>query len=127
MMISELVESNIDMTFGGGSKTVKLGNTTLIYGVASDGKSAEIISVRTPATKRKAGSARAALETFLAETDARGMTVKLGASPLDSKTQLGKLVRFYQSLGFEPTGRSINAAGEPEMVRYPVDIYSKIV
>lgn len=106
-----------DMSPTGGSREAKFGDTRITYGIAYDGKSAEIISVRTPANKRKAGSARAALEAFIKQADEAGMTLKLGASPLDKKTHLGKLVRFYQSLGFELTGRTINAAGEPELVR----------
>ena len=98
------------------SRETKIGDTTIIYGVGSNG-TAEIISVRTPQAKRGAGSARRALEAFLAEADQRGLQIKLQASPLDKKTSLAKLVQFYQSLGFELTGRKINAAGDPEMVR----------
>ena len=73
--------------------------------------------MRTPQAKRGKGSARAALSQFLQEADARGLSVKLQASALDKKTSTAKLVKFYQSLGFKPTGRTINALGEPEMLR----------
>ena len=108
-----------DMSLGGGSKTVKVGSTTLIYGIDRKGETAELISVRTPTSKRGQGGGRAAISAFLAETDARGMTVKLAASPLDKKTRLGPLVAFYESLGFNRTGRNINMAGDPEMLREP--------
>ena len=100
------------------SRTAKVGDSTLIYGVGKD-NTAELISIRTPQNKRGVGSARAALQAFADEADARGITVKLAASPLDKRTHQGDLVRFYQSLGFEMTGRKINPAGDPEMVRKP--------
>jgi GNAT superfamily N-acetyltransferase len=103
----------------GGSREVKFGDTRITYGIAYDQKSAEIISVRTPVAKRGSGSARKALQAFVDEADRAGMVLRLGASPLDKKTHLGKLVRFYQSLGFVLTGKTINAAGEPELVRQP--------
>ncbi|MFW9595149.1 MAG: LPD38 domain-containing protein [Macromonas sp.] len=101
-------------------RTKKIGNTTIDYGVGNG--TAEIISVRTPAAKRGAGSARTALTEFLREADGRGLQVKLQASALDKKTSTGKLVAFYKSLGFELTGVKINAAGDPEMIRPPSPI-----
>lgn len=100
------------------SRDTKVGDTTVSYGVGADGV-AEIISVRTPRAKRRAGSARRALEAFLREADARGFTVKLQSSPLDNKTDGRRLFDFYRSLGFEPTGRKINQVGDPEMIRPP--------
>lgn len=114
-MTAQQGETVFDWTPGGGSKTTKLGDTTIIYG--TNGVSAEVISLRTPNAKRGKGSARQAMAQFLAEADARGLEVTLGASPLDKRTRLGPLVEFYRSLGFEPTGRKINMAGEPEMRR----------
>lgn len=113
-----IIES-LQLSPTGGTHEIKLGDTRIIYGISSDATSGEIISVRTPAAKRKAGSARAALTTFIQAADEAGIILKLGASPLDRKTHLGKLVHFYQSLGFELTGRKINSAGEPELVRHP--------
>jgi hypothetical protein len=57
------------------------------------------------------------MQEFLAEADAKGLNVSLGASPLDQRTKLNRLVDFYKSFGFEPTGRSINPAGDPAMLR----------
>jgi hypothetical protein len=59
------------------------------------------------------------MNALIAQADAEGITLELGASPLDKKTNLGKLVKFYESLGFKRTGRAINPAGDPEMVRSP--------
>ncbi|WP_288073986.1 PLxRFG domain-containing protein [Pseudomonas sp.] len=103
---------------GSSIRTKKIGSTTIDYGVGNG--TAEIISVRTPAVKRGAGSARAAMTEFLQEADARGLQVKLQASALDKKTSTAKLVAFYKSLGFELTGVKINAVGDPEMIRQPV-------
>ena len=103
---------------GGGTQTYALGRTTIIYSTAPDGH-VEVQSVRTPATARGQGSARAAMLALLAETDAAGLAVTLCASPLDKRTHLGKLVAFYQSLGFTLTGRACNMAGDPMMVRRP--------
>jgi len=103
---------------GGAGRDVKIGDTRITYGVGSDG-AVELISLRTPAAKRGKGSARAALRALTQQADAAGVHVTLGASPLDRRTRLGSLVDFYRSEGFEPTGRKINAAGEPEMRREP--------
>lgn len=107
-------------------KTIKMGDTTVILEMVPpeedkrfpDG-SIHIASIRTPRAKRGQGSAGAALQYLVDRADAQGITMTLGASPLDSKTRLDKLVEFYKKYGFEPTGKSINYAGEPEMVRYP--------
>jgi len=98
-------------------RTVKVGDTRVIYGF--DGDRLEVASLRTPQAKRGKGSARRAMEALLTEADAQGITVKLGASPLDSRTREAKLQAFYRSLGFEYTGRNYNPAGDPEMVRLP--------
>ena len=98
-------------------RDAKVGNTQISY--QYDGNIASIASVRTPSGKRNQGSARAAMEQFLAETDALGIPVKLESSPLDKRTTDARLFNFYKSLGFEPTGRKINAAGDPEMIRQP--------
>ena len=100
-----------------GIRETKVGNTQISY--EYDGNMASIASIRTPSGKRNQGSARAAMEQFLAETDALGIPVKLESSPLDKRTTDARLFKFYKSLGFEPTGRKINAAGDPEMIRQP--------
>jgi hypothetical protein len=101
---------------GAHARTKKIGDTTVMYGVGKDG-TAELISVRTPQTKRGKGSARDALVKFLEEADAMGLEVKLQSSPLDKRTHGGRLQAFYESLGFKPTGRTINPVGDPEMIR----------
>lgn len=78
-----------------------------------------IESIRTPTAKLRRGHARRAMEEFIAEADAAGLTLELGASPLNKSTSLGRLVRFYESLGFRQTGRSINPLGHPLMRREP--------
>jgi predicted GNAT family acetyltransferase len=103
--------------FSPGIKDAKVGDSTLSYGT-EDG-ALKIYSVRTPQAKRGKGSARAAMEQFLQQADREGKAVTLDASALDKKTSTGKLVKFYESLGFVQTGRKINALGEPEMKREP--------
>lgn len=102
---------------GGTTRNAKAGDTTISY--SFDGERAHIASVRTPSAKRNKGSARAAMSQFLREADALGVPVVLESSPLDKRTKDGRLYHFYKSLGFEPTGRKINAAGDPEMLRHP--------
>lgn len=119
---AQVLEQKVDTVFdwsnpGGGAREVKVGDSTIIYGY--DGKSAHVISLRTPSAKRNKGSARAAMGQFLREADALGIPVKLESSPLDKRTKDGRLFNFYKSLGFEPTGKRINAAGDPEMIRQP--------
>lgn len=106
-----------DWTPGGGSREVKLNGATLIYGVSAD--SAEAISLRVATKSLKQGAARAILARFCEEADRHGKTLTLAASPLNKSTKLGRLVAFYQSLGFELTGRAINPAGDPAMIRRP--------
>ena len=60
------------------------------------------------------------LELFCEEADALGIPIRLEASPLTKKVNRARLVAFYESLGFEKTGRTINPAGDPELVRLPV-------
>ncbi|MDR2364579.1 MAG: LPD5 domain-containing protein [Zoogloeaceae bacterium] len=97
------------------NRAKKMGDTTILYGF--NGKSAEIISLRTTGTKRGKGSARRAMEQFLREADAQGIPVNLYASPLDKRTKDFRLQAFYRQLGFVPTGRTINPLGDPEMRR----------
>jgi hypothetical protein len=103
--------------FSPGIKDAKVGDSTLSYGM-EDG-ALKIYSVRTPQAKRGKGSARQAMVQFLQQADREGKAVTLDASSLDKKTSTGKLITFYESLGFVKTGRTINALGEPEMRREP--------
>lgn len=103
-----------------GIQQVKVGDTALVYSVHLEPTPyVGLASVRTPAAKRGAGSARAALLQFLAATDAAGLPVTLIASPLDRSTQVDKLVSFYRSLGFLLSGQRGNPAGDPVMERPP--------
>jgi len=85
----------------------------------------ELHSLRTRSHERNKGSATRTMREFLEYADSRGKDVRLYASPLDRRTRIGRLIEFYRALGFEETGKKINALGHPEMVRYrkrnPVD------
>jgi hypothetical protein len=48
-----------------------------------------------------------------------GYHLELDASPLDKKTSTSLLVSIYRKHGFEPTGRTVNPMGDPEMRRSP--------
>jgi hypothetical protein len=105
----------------GGVSEMKYGNSTIaVQTPYQEGniKEVSISSLRTPQRKRGLGSARSAMVEFLNETDAAGLSVGLLASPLDKTTKPSRLVNFYETLGFEKTGRS-NAAGDPYMIRRP--------
>jgi len=110
-------KTGFDFTPSTSSKTAAVGDSKVIYQPTSDG--IELISLRTPAAKRNKGSGRDALKSLTDAADEANMPVKLTASPLDKRTYLVKLVRFYQSMGFELTGKSGNMAGDPIMVRQP--------
>jgi GNAT superfamily N-acetyltransferase len=97
-------------------QTLKVGNATIEYYLDSAKSHMEVISVRVPRKYRGQGLARTAMEQLIQMADDKGVSVSLIASPLDKKTHLGKLVRFYQSFGFE-IGKPANAAGEPWMHR----------
>lgn len=100
-------------------REAKIGESVVQYGVQApeEGGDVKLFSVRTPASKRGNGSARAAMEALIAAADSIGVNLKLDASALDRKTSTVRLVEFYRSLGFECTGRKANALGEPEMMR----------
>lgn len=93
------------------------GASTIAYSVWESDNSILLQSLRTKTSEKKKGSARAAMVEFLRLADQVGMDIDLGASPLTKDVHLGRLVAFYQSLGFELTGRAINPAGDPQMVR----------
>lgn len=83
-----------------GSREVKIGDTTVTYGVGRDGL-VEVILIKTPKDKRGQGSARAAMETMKAEADAAGLRLGLNADPMDKGISKPKLEEFYKSLGFK--------------------------
>ncbi|WP_454727730.1 MULTISPECIES: ADP-ribosyltransferase-containing protein [Cupriavidus] len=104
-------------------RDLRLGDTRLSYGIrrSAEGDTLKIYSLRTPVAKRRHGYARAALQAVLQQADAAGLPVTLDASPLDRRTRLDRLVVFYASLGFAPTGAAVNGLGHPVMARAPQD------
>ena len=103
--------------FGGNVQEQKIGNARIVYQMQRSGN-VELGSIRVPHKHRGKGEAKTAIREFLSGTDKAGKTVELLASPLDRKTNVTKLVKFYQSEGFKLTGKT-NYAGEPKMVRSP--------
>ena len=95
--------------------TIKIGPATLVYLLTPT--YIKLYSLRVPTKYRKHGAGRYAMTVFLKIADESNLPVYLDASPLDKTTQLGKLIKFYQSLGFQPTGKRANMAGDPEMLR----------
>lgn len=117
---TQLDQGAIDLKPGGGGKEFKLGDTTIDYGISSDGSTAEIILVKTPKNKRGQGSARAAMETLLRAFDSAGLTTFLTADPMDKGVSKAKLEAFYKSLGFiENKGRNKDFRAQAGMVRAP--------
>lgn len=106
----------------------KVENTTIAYSIWDQDNSVLLQSIRTPNRFRGQGSARRALTEFLKQTDLQRLPVDLGASPLDNRTKISRLVAFYTEMGFQLTGKSINALGHPEMSRtaLPPQIENKI-
>lgn len=100
----------------------KIGDTTITLDVNANSGEVKIASLRTPQAKRGQGSARATMQSLVKQADRQGVSIKLDASALDKKTNTAKLVNFYKSFGFEPTGKKINAAGDIEMVRQPQNL-----
>lgn len=112
--------AQVDWTPGGGAKTVQIGNTSVEYGVAKDGKSAEIVLVRTPKPERGKGSARAAMETITDVADVNGTTLFLNSEPMGGGVKKTKLDEFYKSLGFvKNIGKNKDFTSRAEFVRPP--------
>jgi len=95
--------------------TFKFGDSKIVYNCTND--EIHISSLRTPATKRGNGSARAAMVEFLKYTDDLNVSTSLASSPLDKKTNGTKLLNFYKSLGYIETGKKINMLGDKELFR----------
>lgn len=112
-----LKQEGIDLADTPGIKEFKKGDTTVTYG--NEGGVLKIYSMRTPVAKRGKGSARAAMESLIAQADKEGKAIILDSSPLDKRTKDRRLFEFYTSLGFKPTGKKINPVGDPEMQREP--------
>ncbi|WP_432262807.1 hypothetical protein [Cupriavidus sp. TMH.W2] len=102
-------------------REARLGATAVSYGVRREGTALtlKVYALRTPRSQRGNGHARRAMQAVLQQADAAGMPVTLDASPLDNRTRLDRLTGFYQSLGFVPTGGSVNVLGHPVMDRAP--------
>lgn len=108
----------IDWTPGGGSREITFGDTTITYGVSRD--TAEIILVKTAKAKRGEGSARRALERFVSDADAQGLTLFLNAEPMESRVSASGLKRLYKSVGFKDNlGRNKDFRSRAGMVRPP--------
>ena len=101
-------------------RETRLDEVTVIY--TYDGKIVHLISIRTKVKSQGKGKARAVLLKLCKEADDRGASIVLEASPLTKSVSLSRLVSFYESLGFIPTGRTINPLGDPELIRYPEDL-----
>jgi len=115
----------IDWTHGGGIKTVKIGNSTVDYGVSRDGTTGEITLVKTPASFQRQGSARAALSAILEVADQHGTTMFLNSQPMGKGASKTTLDKFYRSLGFvKNTGRNKDFAAKAEFVRQPKEVPS---
>lgn len=105
----------LDFSPSAQSRSIQIGDTSIVY-APKDGE-VEIISVRTPPQLRNQGRAREALMAFLDRADEAGLKVRAMSTPLDRATDPAGVIRFYQSLGFTPTGRRVNKAGDIEMLR----------
>lgn len=94
----------------------KVGGANLIYQVIRD--TIDFSSLRVKRADRGSGFASQAMQMLCVEADKRNLKIKLLASPLDKKTNLRRLVQFYQRLGFKVAGLG-NPAGDPIMIRQP--------
>ena len=83
-----------------------------------DGIKVKIFSIRTKTSEQGKGSARQALIEFLDMVDELHVPVYLDSSPLNKKTNWKRLYTFYTSMGFKPTGKTVNPMGDPEMMRH---------
>jgi hypothetical protein len=102
-----------------GARDARIGDTTISYQVSRDGP-VEISMVRTPAELRGRGSARAAVQAFLAEADRAGRAVALTPDPMERGISKGRLVDFYRSEGFRPNaGRTRDFSTRAAMLREP--------
>jgi GNAT superfamily N-acetyltransferase len=84
------------------------GDTTISYSV-KDGE-AKVTLVRTPPEARGKGSARRAMDAFLAKVDDAGLTSRLVVAEMDQRTDPAQLQDFYGSLGYQATGENVDGA-----------------
>lgn len=111
---------SINFTPGGGSKQVRIEDTTIDFGISSDGQTGEIILVKTPRDKRRQGSARKALTEFIQQADRNGLTLFLTPEPMDKGVSKSGLEELYRLLGFRKNkGRAKDFRSRASMVREP--------
>jgi predicted GNAT family acetyltransferase len=95
----------------------KVGKSTAMYTINHPEKYIDIASVRTPEKHRGQGHASLMMEHIHKKANELGYKTKLLASPLDKKTKLDKLIKFYEKHGYKITGEKGNMANEPIMER----------
>lgn len=119
----ELAVSKDDSVHGAGDGSMKkaqIGNTTIDYRISEDGKTGEVVLIKTPPFHRNQGAARKAMNDFLAEADRRGTTMFLNSDPMDKGVSKKRLDAFYKSLGFvKNTGKKKDFSSTGEFVRRP--------
>lgn len=119
---ADQVEPGIDMSPTTGTRDIKIGDTTIEYGISRGGETGEVVLIRTPPSARENGSARKAMQKFLAAADAAGVTMFLTPEPMGKGgASKAALQRFYKTLGFrDNTGRRADFRSRQAMVRDPV-------
>jgi hypothetical protein len=103
------VPEAIDLTPGPQSRSVRIGNSSITYAAGPDGVKLNFIGTPKKAG-REAGSAEAALKTFLGQTDAAGQPVTLVVEPQGAGIDPARLERLYARNGFVPTGKTADGA-----------------
>lgn len=113
------VPTKVDFALQGGVGRfdVQIEGANVYYFIHQEKNLLDLAVLKVPASRRNQGCATRAMEYLCMQADELGLSMKLAACPLDRRTRPGQLVSFYRRFGFEPTGRSINAVGSPEMVR----------
>ena len=89
------------------------GRALVTFSYTPDGVSLDRLWV--PVRYRHNHAGRKALRKFLRFFGKRNIPVFLTVAPLDKQTEAQKLIAFYTSVGFRPTG-FINALKLPEMI-----------
>lgn len=103
------------------AREVKVGDTTITYGVGRTGV-VSVDHVATPPAKRGRGSARAAMQALVEQADREGLRVALTPEPMSKGVSKAGLEEFYRSLGFRPNkGRSADFDTRHAMIRLPKD------
>jgi hypothetical protein len=93
--------AGVELRMERGRQTWARGDTSIEYRPGLYGpNNVHIENVETLASARRQGSARAALQDFLRETDARGVNTTLVIEPGDAGVTVAGLRRLYRDLGF---------------------------